>query len=112
MAIGLPCPAGIEPTGNVVKQRAEFTVETISAGQGDVSVYVEDPEGHREEVSGAAGGGLPWAWGAGRGVMGLAVGLVGWRLGCGAGGEVGGLGLGWGASCEVMGLAVRLGSWM
>ena len=72
MAIGLPCPAGIEPTGNVVKQRAEFTVETISAGQGDVSVYVEDPEGHREEVSGAAGGGAavglggwPWSYGAG-----------------------------------------------
>ena len=95
MAIGLPCPAGIEPTGNVVKQRAEFTVETISAGQGDVSVYVEDPEGHREEVSGAAGGGLPWAWGAGGGVMGLVVRLWGWQLG-------------WGAGRGVMGLAVRL----
>ncbi|XP_061300191.1 LOW QUALITY PROTEIN: filamin-A-like [Pezoporus flaviventris] len=41
---------GIEPTGNVVKQRAEFTVETISAGQGEVLVYVEDPAGHREEA--------------------------------------------------------------
>ncbi|XP_074991022.1 filamin-A isoform X1 [Calonectris borealis] len=41
---------GIEPTGNMVKQRAEFTVETISAGQGDVLVYVEDPAGHREEA--------------------------------------------------------------
>ncbi|XP_040399705.1 LOW QUALITY PROTEIN: filamin-A-like, partial [Cygnus olor] len=41
---------GIEPTGNAVKQRAEFTVETISAGQGDVLVYVEDPAGHREEA--------------------------------------------------------------
>ena len=48
-------PAGIEPTGNVVKQRAEFTVETISAGQGDVTVYVEDPEGHREEVGRSVG---------------------------------------------------------
>ena len=86
MAIGLPCPAGIEPTGNVVKQRAEFTVETISAGQGDVSVYVEDPEGHREEVSGAAGGGA-------------AVGLGGWRWSYGAG-------------CEVVGLAVRLWGWL
>ena len=42
--------AGIEPTGNMVKKRAEFTVETISAGQGEVLVYVEDPAGHREEV--------------------------------------------------------------
>ncbi|XP_041269986.1 filamin-A-like, partial [Onychostruthus taczanowskii] len=42
---------GIEPTGNVVQQRAEFTVETISAGQGEVLVYVEDPDGHREEGS-------------------------------------------------------------
>ncbi|XP_053908181.1 filamin-A isoform X1 [Cuculus canorus] len=41
---------GIEPTGNMVKQQAEFTVETISAGQGDVLVYVEDPAGHREEA--------------------------------------------------------------
>ncbi|XP_071657326.1 filamin-A isoform X2 [Patagioenas fasciata] len=41
---------GIEPTGNTVKQRAEFTVETISAGQGDVLVYVEDPAGHRQEA--------------------------------------------------------------
>ncbi|KAM9510776.1 LOW QUALITY PROTEIN: filamin-A-like [Guaruba guarouba] len=41
---------GIEPTGNMVKQRAEFTVETISAGQGEVLVYVEDPAGHREEA--------------------------------------------------------------
>lgn len=54
-------PAGIEPTGNMVKQRAEFTVETISAGQGDVLVYVEDPAGHREEV-GTGSGGL---WGPG-----------------------------------------------
>ncbi|XP_029769758.1 filamin-A-like, partial [Terrapene carolina triunguis] len=40
----------IEPTGNMVKRKAEFTVETISAGQGDVLVYVEDPAGHREEA--------------------------------------------------------------
>lgn len=48
----LPHPswAGIEPTGNMVKKRAEFTVETRSAGQGEVLVYVEDPAGHQEEV--------------------------------------------------------------
>lgn len=42
--------AGIEPTGNMVKQPAKFTVDTISAGQGDVMVFVEDPEGNKEEV--------------------------------------------------------------
>ncbi|XP_069499881.1 filamin-B isoform X2 [Ambystoma mexicanum] len=41
---------GIDPTGNMVKQPATFTVETISAGQGEVMVFVEDPEGNREEV--------------------------------------------------------------
>jgi hypothetical protein len=41
---------GIEPTGNMVKQPAKFTVDTISAGQGDVMVFVEDPEGNKEEV--------------------------------------------------------------
>lgn len=44
------CHAGIEPTGNVVMKKAVFTVETISAGQGEVLVYVEDPAGHREEA--------------------------------------------------------------
>uniref|UniRef100_A0A452VEC9 Filamin B n=1 Tax=Ursus maritimus TaxID=29073 RepID=A0A452VEC9_URSMA len=42
---------GIEPTGNMVKQPAKFTVDTISAGQGDVMVFVEDPEGNKEEVT-------------------------------------------------------------
>ncbi|KAG1929785.1 filamin-A [Pimephales promelas] len=41
---------GIEPTGNVVMKKAVFTVETISAGMGEVLVYVEDPAGHREEA--------------------------------------------------------------
>uniref|UniRef100_A0A8C9QV41 Filamin A n=1 Tax=Scleropages formosus TaxID=113540 RepID=A0A8C9QV41_SCLFO len=41
---------GIEATGNVVMKKAEFTVETISAGMGEVLVYVEDPAGHREEA--------------------------------------------------------------
>lgn len=34
----------------MVKQPAIFTVDTISAGQGDLMVFVEDPEGNREEV--------------------------------------------------------------
>ncbi|XP_051967093.1 filamin-B-like isoform X2 [Xyrauchen texanus] len=41
---------GIEPTGNRVMRPAVFTVDTFSAGQGQVTVYVEDPEGCREEV--------------------------------------------------------------
>ncbi|KAM9327227.1 filamin-B [Gastrophryne carolinensis] len=41
---------GVEPTGNMVKRPAPFTVETISAGQGEVLVFVEDPEGLREEA--------------------------------------------------------------
>ncbi|XP_074499248.1 filamin-A isoform X4 [Sebastes fasciatus] len=40
---------GVEPVGNVVMKKALFTVETISAGMGEVLVYVEDPAGHREE---------------------------------------------------------------
>lgn len=32
-------------------KKATFTVETISAGMGEVLVYVEDPAGHREEVA-------------------------------------------------------------
>lgn len=45
-------PAGIEPQGNVVLKPAQFTVETLEAGVGEVLVYVEDPEGHTEEVTG------------------------------------------------------------
>ncbi|KAM4612801.1 filamin B a [Polymixia lowei] len=41
---------GIEPTGNRVLRPAVFTVDTFSAGQGQVTVYLEDPEGRREEV--------------------------------------------------------------
>ncbi|XP_023655301.1 filamin-B isoform X1 [Paramormyrops kingsleyae] len=41
---------GIEPVGNRVLRPATFTVDTYSAGQGQVTVYVEDPEGTREEV--------------------------------------------------------------
>lgn len=46
-----------EPTGNMVKQPAKFTVDTISAGQGDVMVFVEDPEGNKRRYVG--GGCLP-----------------------------------------------------
>ncbi|XP_046728605.1 filamin-A isoform X11 [Silurus meridionalis] len=41
---------GIEPRGNVVLKAAEFIVETVEAGLGEVLVYVEDPEGHTEEA--------------------------------------------------------------
>ncbi|XP_066561059.1 filamin-C isoform X4 [Amia ocellicauda] len=41
---------GIEPQGNIVLKPAQFTVETIEAGLGEVLVYVEDPEGHTEEA--------------------------------------------------------------
>lgn len=42
--------SGLEPRGNVVLEPAEFLVETVEAGLGEVLVYVEDPEGHTEEV--------------------------------------------------------------
>lgn len=45
------CITGIEPNGNKVLQPAVFTVETLEAGSGEVLVYVEDPEGHKEEAS-------------------------------------------------------------
>ncbi|XP_061815670.1 filamin-C isoform X1 [Nerophis lumbriciformis] len=41
---------GIEPRGNVVLKPAEFLVETVEAGLGEVLVYVEDMEGHTEEA--------------------------------------------------------------
>uniref|UniRef100_A0A8D0GGW0 Filamin B n=1 Tax=Sphenodon punctatus TaxID=8508 RepID=A0A8D0GGW0_SPHPU len=40
----------IELHGNMVKQPAKFAVDTISAGQGEVMVFIEDPEGNREEA--------------------------------------------------------------
>lgn len=42
---------GIEPHGNKVLQPSVFTVDTLEAGSGEVLVYVEDPEGHKEEAS-------------------------------------------------------------
>lgn len=47
--------AGIEPQGNTVLQPAHFTVQTVDAGVGEVLVYIEDPEGHTEEVQWSAG---------------------------------------------------------
>lgn len=44
------CSAGIEPTGNRVLRPAVFTVDTFSAGQGQVTVYLDHPDGTREEV--------------------------------------------------------------
>uniref|UniRef100_A0A8C0G3U9 Filamin C n=1 Tax=Chelonoidis abingdonii TaxID=106734 RepID=A0A8C0G3U9_CHEAB len=41
---------GIEPHGNTVLKPAQFTVETLEAGLGEVLVYIEDPEGHTEEA--------------------------------------------------------------
>lgn len=47
-----PCViTGIEPHGNKVLKPGVFTVETLEAGSGQVLVYVEDPEGHKEEAS-------------------------------------------------------------
>lgn len=41
---------GIEPTGVVVGAPANFTVETFSAGKGNVEVAVENPQGQLEPV--------------------------------------------------------------
>ncbi|KAF7207732.1 filamin-B isoform X1 [Nothobranchius furzeri] len=41
---------GIEPTGNQVLRPAVFTVDTFSAGQGQVTVYLDHPDGTREEL--------------------------------------------------------------
>ncbi|KAK1906672.1 Filamin-C [Dissostichus eleginoides] len=41
---------GVEPRGNIVLKPAEFLVETVEAGLGEILVYVEDPEGHTEEA--------------------------------------------------------------
>lgn len=42
---------GIEPTGNRVLRPAVFTVDTFSAGQGQVTVYLDQPDGTREELT-------------------------------------------------------------
>ncbi|XP_054641647.1 filamin-B [Dunckerocampus dactyliophorus] len=41
---------GIEPAGNRVLRPAVFTVDTFSAGQGQVTVYMDQPDGTREEL--------------------------------------------------------------
>lgn len=50
---------GIEPTGNRVLRPAVFTVDTFSAGQGQVTVYLDHPDGTREEVGSLSGGSRP-----------------------------------------------------
>jgi filamin len=42
---------GVEPTGPVVGAPANFTVETFSAGKGNVEVSVDDPRGQKIAVS-------------------------------------------------------------
>jgi filamin len=42
---------GVEPTGLVVGAPANFTVETFSAGKGEVTVVVENPKGQKDPVS-------------------------------------------------------------
>lgn len=42
---------GIEPSGPIVGVPANFTVETFSAGKGNVDVIVEDPDGNKIPVS-------------------------------------------------------------
>ncbi|KYM77983.1 Filamin-B [Atta colombica] len=41
---------GIEPTGSIVGAPANFTVETFSAGKGNVDVIVDDPKGNKLPV--------------------------------------------------------------
>ena len=41
---------GIEPTGPITNAPAIFTVETFSAGKGNVEVIVEDPKGAKLPV--------------------------------------------------------------
>lgn len=41
---------GIEPTGPIVGAPANFTVETFSAGKGNVDVTVDDPKGNKLPV--------------------------------------------------------------
>lgn len=41
---------GIEPTGPIVGAPANFTVETFSAGKGNVDVIVDDSKGNKLPV--------------------------------------------------------------
>ena len=43
--------AGIEPTGNCIGAPARFTVETFSAGRGQVEVIIINPKGAQEKVT-------------------------------------------------------------
>lgn len=44
---------GIEPNGPIVGAPANFTVETFSAGKGNVDVIADDPKGNKLPVSAA-----------------------------------------------------------
>ena len=44
------CVTGVEPSGNVATQPTTFVVETVRAGQGDLSVSVKGPTGEADEV--------------------------------------------------------------
>jgi filamin len=41
---------GVQPTGVNVGAKTNFTVETFSAGQGDVQVFLQDPSGNQTPV--------------------------------------------------------------
>ncbi|XP_075880927.1 filamin B a isoform X2 [Nelusetta ayraudi] len=41
---------GIERTGNRVRRPTKFTVDTFSAGQGQVTIYLDHPDGTTEEL--------------------------------------------------------------
>lgn len=42
--------SGVEPTGCKVGSPAPFTIETVAAGNGEVTVFVTDPDGHTDEL--------------------------------------------------------------
>lgn len=48
------CLLGLEANGVCALAPAKFTVETFSAGRGEVSVQVTNPDGDVEEVTAAA----------------------------------------------------------
>jgi len=41
---------GLNAQGNTVEAAARFTVETVSAGRGDLEVVVINPDGQQEKV--------------------------------------------------------------
>jgi len=41
---------GLNAQGNTVEAAARFTVETVSAGRGDLEIIVVNPDGQQEKV--------------------------------------------------------------